>query len=349
MASINSVSSNNLTSSLYNSANVISGLASGLDTEGMIEGLVQSYQTKIQQLNNKATKLTWKQDAYRSIISKMNAFSNKYTSYTSATNLMSASFFNNAIKVAAQGKYADKVTQLATAARYTTSGNLKISKGFDITASDDVKFDDKVEMGTLSGSLSLNYGGKTVSVVFDANTDMIDNSLSAEEKASALADMIRSKLADETVTLSNGESKSASDLIDVRATPSGQITFKDKSSGGNEVYISDASGNVDSVLGLDLKDANKEKPASIQVKDTTRFTQTPTVASLVSGKAMNISLDGKSKTIYLPRVVDNYDGTYSIYEAVPCTDKNGEAVVNFKNPKKVSEAEYAAYYTGLVQ
>ena len=48
MASIGGVRGNNMTSSLYNSANVISGLASGLDTEGMIEGLVQSYQTKIQ-------------------------------------------------------------------------------------------------------------------------------------------------------------------------------------------------------------------------------------------------------------------------------------------------------------
>ena len=54
-----------MTSSLYNSANVISGLASGLDTEGMIEGLVQSYQTKIQNLSNKATKIEWKQEAYR--------------------------------------------------------------------------------------------------------------------------------------------------------------------------------------------------------------------------------------------------------------------------------------------
>ena len=68
MASINGVSGNNLTSSLYNSANVISGLASGLDTESMIEGLVQSYQKKIQDLSNKSTKLEWKQEAYRSII-----------------------------------------------------------------------------------------------------------------------------------------------------------------------------------------------------------------------------------------------------------------------------------------
>ena len=42
MASIGGVSSSNTVSSLMNSANMISGLASGLDTEGMIENLVKS-------------------------------------------------------------------------------------------------------------------------------------------------------------------------------------------------------------------------------------------------------------------------------------------------------------------
>ena len=57
MASLSSVSSgSNTVSSLMNSANMISGLASGLDTESMIEGLVKSYQLKISQLNQKVTK-----------------------------------------------------------------------------------------------------------------------------------------------------------------------------------------------------------------------------------------------------------------------------------------------------
>ena len=97
MASINGVSGSNYTSSLYNSANIISGLASGLDTEGMIENLVKSYQNKIQTLNNQTTKIGWKQEAYQGIIAKMASFSSKYTSYTSGTNLMSASFFNSAV------------------------------------------------------------------------------------------------------------------------------------------------------------------------------------------------------------------------------------------------------------
>ena len=71
MASINKVSSSNLLSSLSNSAHVVSGLASGMDTEGMIESLVQSYQAKINSIAQNVIKTEWKQDAYRSIIAKM--------------------------------------------------------------------------------------------------------------------------------------------------------------------------------------------------------------------------------------------------------------------------------------
>ena len=110
MASLNGVSSSNTISSLYNSANTISGLASGLDTESMIENVISSYKNKIMALGQKRTKTEWKQEAYRSIINKMSVFTDKYTSYRSSNNLMSTSFFDQAVKTVAKGKYADMVT-----------------------------------------------------------------------------------------------------------------------------------------------------------------------------------------------------------------------------------------------
>ena len=98
MASLSGVGGSSYVSSLYNSSNIISGLASGMDTESVIENLTKSYQTKINQLNQKITKTEWKQYAYRSIIQKMVGFSSKYTSYTSNTNLMSSSFFSTVSK-----------------------------------------------------------------------------------------------------------------------------------------------------------------------------------------------------------------------------------------------------------
>lgn len=149
---VNGASSSNL-SSLHNSANIISGLASGLDTEGMIEGMVQSYTQKIESIQKQVTKTEWQQEAYRSIISKMVDFTDKYTSYTSSTNLLDSSFFTNSTNVEPQGKYADYVTasgkssseilinevkQLASSARWVTSGNFN-SQGNDTTPIDSSK------------------------------------------------------------------------------------------------------------------------------------------------------------------------------------------------------------------
>ena len=381
MASIGGVSGNNMTSSLYNSANVISGLASGLDTESMIEGLVQSYQKKIQSLSNKATKLEWKQEAYRSIITKMNAFASKYTSYSSATNLMSASFFSSAVKIATMGANKDKVTasgrtdsdvklnsvkQLASAARYTTSSNLLgINSGFAITG-DGMKFDETLEMGALSGSLSLNYGGKTVSIVFDPNKDIIPDtkkdasgnevSLTATERAAELEKVISKKLSEAKITLSSGETKSASELIDVKLS-GGKITFADKSTGGNSVYLSGASGTVESVLGLDLENAEEDKPASIDVTKSGKFTLHPTVAETISKQPINISLDGKSKSLYLPKVsvstVTNDDGTttrkYSLAMPEKVTMNDGSTGIKFtERYKDLSEEECADKYAEMV-
>ena len=58
MASISSImGSSSSTSSIYGSrnTNIISGLASGMDTESMIEGMVQSYQQKIISLQQSKT------------------------------------------------------------------------------------------------------------------------------------------------------------------------------------------------------------------------------------------------------------------------------------------------------
>ena len=65
MISISSLTGSGSTNSIYGSrnSNIISGLASGLDTESMIEGLVQSYQQKNTGLQQGRTKLEWKQEA----------------------------------------------------------------------------------------------------------------------------------------------------------------------------------------------------------------------------------------------------------------------------------------------
>jgi flagellar hook-associated protein 2 len=333
MASINGVSSKNGVSSLYNSSKVISGLASGLDTEGMIEGLVQSYQNKITSLSQKATKVEWKQDAYRSIIAKMNSFTSKYTSFSSSTNLLSNSFFSSAINVATQGKYADKVSasgktssditldrvkQLATSAQFRTKGNLIAGDGKSIEAIKGLDLNGKTTLGSLDGSLSLTYGSNTITLNFD---EVADQEALAELKeknpkmteTEALAALINQKLDGQKISFSGGGSADAKDRIEVKADGM-NITFSDKSTAGNSVYLSSASGNVAETLGLDLENAKEDKPASIKLSYDFSTTKNVDNAKYLSEKIMNLSLDGSVKQIKLPKITGS-DGDYRIVDA----------------------------------
>ncbi len=144
MASITSLmGSTNSTSGIYGNRNVISGLASGLDTESMIENAVSGIKERLKNLNRDRTMLEWEQSAYRSIIDKMVSFSSKYTSYSSSTNLMSNSFFDSATRVTTGGTYANLVSATgksssdfkilsataATAATYSGIGTFDIADG----------------------------------------------------------------------------------------------------------------------------------------------------------------------------------------------------------------------------
>ena len=356
MASISGASRSNTTSSLYNSANVISGLASGLDTEGMIENLVKGYQTKINTLNQKVTKTEWKQDAYRSIIQKMVGFSSKYTSYTSSTNLMSASFFNSAVKVAAQGLYADKVTasgktcsdivlnsvkQLAAAAQYRTGSNLKAGDGRSIEAEAGVDLKGKTTLGSLSGSLTRTYGSNNITLSFDEVADKealeeikskykADNNRNMSE-TEALAALINQKLEGQKISFSGGTSADAKDRIEVRADGN-TITFADKSSAGNSVYLSGASGNVENALGLDLENAKEDKPAAIKLNYDFSTTKEVNNAAYLSEKTMNLSLDGSTRQIKLPKITGSESAGYKIVDndgkALDYTAENYTKVLN---------------------
>ena len=372
MASISGVSSSNMTSSLYNSANTITGLASGLDTEGMIESLVKSYQTKINQLNQKATKTEWKQEAYRSIINKMVGFTNKYTSYTSATNLMSPNFFSNAVKMATKGLYADKVSasgktssdialnavhRLASAAEYRVGDSrLNSGDGTSIQAGTELDLTGKTTLGSLQGSLSIAYGSNTLNLNFDQVNDVkamdeiranLAKQQGVDEKdvkdADVLAGLINQKLAGQKITFSNGKTENAEDRIQV-SVKDGAITFSDKSTAGNAVYLSGASGNVAKKLGLDLDDAKEKQPNSFKVNYDLNLTEEVDNIDYLSGKGMNLNLNGTTKTIYLPKVekvTGETEGSPVVYKI------NGEEVAEDQLADKYASALNEAVKTAF--
>lgn len=306
MASVSSVRSSS--SSIYGNRNVISGLASGMDTESMIENAVSGYKTKISTLQQKRTKVEWQQEVYRSIIGKMSSFSDKYTSYASSTNLLSSGFFNQAVKVTATGKYADMVSasgktssnvqilgvkQLARAATYTVSGigGSKSADKPEFTGST-VDLTEKKELSNVSGSLTIKYGG-------DRSFTLDFGELDIYENADKLAEAIRSKLGEQTMTLSDGTSVKASEKIDVKVNGEGNIEFSEKGGAGNGVTISGTTGKLKENLDVDggtLKTAGK----TLSNKDAK-------LGDYLAGKELALTLDGVTKKIKLPEYKNDKD------------------------------------------
>lgn len=312
MASISSLMSSGSSSSIYGSrnSNIISGLASGMDTEAMIEGMVQGYQQKITQLGQDRTMLQWQQSAYQSISDKLVEFSRKYMSYNSpATNLFSASFFNNAILTSANGTYADLVSatgkssstivlnavaQLAEAARYThdASGlDTSLGKG------EPVKLGEKQPLSTMSGSLALEYGNKKVTLDFGELElfNKADGTLDTAKFQTALQD----KLKEQKITTSSGDQVSADTLIDVKVDSNGTVTLSDKKGAGNNVHFSGATGDLKNLV----TSADAEGTSSFTLSTTEKVVkEDATKAEYLSGKSFTVTLNGQTKTFTLGEI-----------------------------------------------
>ena len=276
----------------------------------MIEGMVQGYQQKITQLGQDRTRLQWQQSAYQSISDKLVEFSRKYMSYNSpATNLFSASFFNNAILTSANGTYADLVSatgkssstivlnavaQLAEAARYThdASGlDTSLGKG------EPVKLGEKQPLSTMSGSLTLEYGNKKVTLDFGELElfNKADGTLDTAKFQTALQD----KLKEQKITTSSGDQVSADTLIDVKVDSNGTVTLSDKKGAGNNVHFSGATGNLKNLV----TSADAEGTSSFTLSTTEKVVkEDATKAEYLSGKSFTVTLNGQTKTFTLGEI-----------------------------------------------
>ncbi len=312
MASIGSLTgSTSSTSSIYGNrnSNILSGLASGLDTESMIEGMIQGYQQKITSLEQDRTIVQWKQEAYQSISNKLVEFARKYTSYSSDTNLFSSSFFNNAILTSAVGTYADKVTatgksssaivlnsikQLATAARYTTSGGIASNVSGGVAAGGAIgDLTNPHTVSTMSGSLSFTYGSQEITIDFDEQETFAraDGSLDTD----AFQKAIEEKLAEQDIVIGDNTYK-ADERIGVTVSQDGTVTLKDKSGANNSVYISGATGDLAGKVSY-----SGERPASFQVTTTDAVEEIP-MGEYLSGKTIEVTLNGQTKKITLGEI-----------------------------------------------
>ncbi len=307
---VNSVSGGSSVSSLYGNRNVLSGLASGMDTEAMIENMVMGTKNKITAQQQKQQKLLWRQEAYRSISDKLVQLSTKYTSYTSSTNLMSANFFKPSI-VTTAGKYKDLisasgsttsdikitgVSQLAQTETISFTGLNGLNNAQSISGSKDVNLTGTVDVSQLAGKqLSFKYGNKSFSITFDSDREY--------NSAQDVADEINKQLGNASISLSDGtsikmDSKVKASVVD------GKISFQFTDSGETNTLELLGSSSQEVLDALHLSGGSKltatDKIESSKVVEKTDLTTRKSAGEVLAGTFMKFTYNGTTATIKIP-------------------------------------------------
>ena len=157
----------------------LSGMASGLDTESIISALVSAYSSKKDKYVKAQTKLSWKQDAWKSLNTKVYSL---YTSvgslrYSSAYSMKKSTVSDSTKATITTGSNAINGTQTLqikslAKAGYLTGGTLQTSSGTDATSSSKLS-ELKYAYGD-SGKISVTSGGETTEISVDKNTTIED-------------------------------------------------------------------------------------------------------------------------------------------------------------------------------
>ena len=331
MATIGSLTSST-SSSIYGSQRKgIGGLASGLDTDSLIDSMTLGTRTKIaKQLQNK-TLLTWKSDAYRSISSKLIEFADKYTSYTSSTNLYSESFFdktlisatgenNKYISVSGSTSSSSKITingikQLASNASFTS--NTSVSNNYLKT--DAINFNDQ-EVSTIVGKkMTVKYGSETYTVEIPPKADG-----SVYKNADELAEGIKNALKEVKIEGGPNDGKTLDTVLNVTSDGK-KLTFsKTNDSGGNNLSIESADSELEKALGLTVGEGdNKSTIIGENITETgTTAKANVDESSLVKNVTFEERIKGKSLTF-------EYNGT--------------KKTITFDDETKLNSADFTSY------
>lgn len=159
----------------------LSGLISGMDTESIIQELVSAKQTKVDNTKKAQTKHEWKQDAWKSLNTKLKNLQSKYvanlrfsSSYRKKTTKVSNSSAVSVItgEDAVNGVQELSVKQLAKTA-YLTGGKVQAGaegKKWDALS----KISDVMGADFKAGDITFTTGGKTVDIEVTEDTTISD-------------------------------------------------------------------------------------------------------------------------------------------------------------------------------
>ncbi len=180
-----------MSSSVNASTLRLSGLSSGLDTESIVEGLLTASKTKLANAEKQKTLLEWKQEAYKSVLTKLNTFQTKYfgtssTSSSSASTILGsslaklgASYSSPYVSVStgadsnAGSIYVADIVSLASSAKMTSASSVSSNPTISVDTDNLSELAGKSMVVTLDGvKKSITFSDKTYSSVQDVRDEL---------------------------------------------------------------------------------------------------------------------------------------------------------------------------------
>lgn len=266
----------------------VAGLASGMDTDSIIKGMMTNSQAKIDKVNQQKQLLEWKKDDYTAIIAKLRTFKDKYFgSSTSSSSSLSSAFY--ASKIASTANASDSQYVSVTTSNSTNISSINLSNiqiATQSVAKTAQTASNQITMNFNSSIAPVDLTGKTFDMTVNGTTKTLTLSKSYSTAADLAADI--KQLADNAF---------GTDRVSVTASGD-NITMN--SDGTSVSLAAGASNDAFSVTGFTLTNSQTSR-IDISKSIAENSFATPVTggnfAFTINGKPFEFSSDTKIATI----------------------------------------------------
>ncbi|MDR7868244.1 MAG: flagellar filament capping protein FliD [Sporomusaceae bacterium] len=209
------MSSSSITSTTVNGTTRITGLASGLDVDSIVEQLMAAEkEKKLNKLQQKEQLAAWRQEAYREVIGELQSFANKYFNLTSSTSLLSAKNFKQFTVTSSSSDVAASYTSAATAASHTVTVS-QLAAAASRASSASIS-------AAVRGSVAASYDdldGKSIVLTLDGTAYTVD--LSGVTGLDSLQDAVDEAVGDGKLTVGAVMNSGGASVLTITAADSG--------------------------------------------------------------------------------------------------------------------------------
>ncbi len=156
--------------------NRYAGLISGLDTEELVKSMSALTKSRINSQKQKLQTLQWKQEAYRSVISKISEFKSKYLDILSPTSIKANAVMRKFIATSSNDKVVSATASAgATAAKYTVR-SAQSAKAASVmsegsAAAGEIKLDFSNNIEGRDYTVNIDLDGAVKTVTFKGGAD----------------------------------------------------------------------------------------------------------------------------------------------------------------------------------